>query len=181
MALYFGSTEITSNHTVKFNGTDLTKIIFNNETVWEQQTEQDLGRNFDTRLASSTGTSYDLDTGSITVNHGTDTGVAIRKSFNSGSYTKLEVRVRANKNTYQDTGLVLTKNAWSWSKTNFNAYIKNGTSGNVVWKISDNNAYTTYTVDIEANTTYYLTLGGWSTSTAGANTTATVNSIKLVT
>lgn len=181
MALYFGSTEITTSHTIKFNGTDLTKVIFNGDTVWEQQTEQDLGRNFDTKLANSSGTSYNLANGTITVNHGMDSGVAIRKSFNSGSYTKLEIRVRANNDSYQTSGICLTKNEWTWSKNNYGSYIRNGTSANVVWRIANNNAYTTYTVTIEPNTTYYLTLGAWSTSTAGANVTATVTSIKLVT
>ncbi len=71
MALIYNGTTITGDYTVKYNGTELTKIIYNNQTVWEKNTQKTYRYKFEGLLvgtSSGIDGSYPSSTGVFRIN-----------------------------------------------------------------------------------------------------------------
>jgi hypothetical protein len=93
MALIVNGTEIKSTDTIKYNGTSLTKIIYNTTTVWTKVNTTQLTANY-TLYTERTSNKFTYKGIDVNFSGGvpSETQIRVRYSVNSGSLQLLETK-----------------------------------------------------------------------------------------
>ncbi len=128
MALIYNGTTIPSSATIKYNGTTLTKIIYNGVTVWQKVT--DVTQNFGTHAyVSHVGTADPCnkwDGWDVTLtNKGVVKSISLGSASSTCMYSLYGSNDRANWTALKEnftSGTYTISNATAWKYLNLNAY-----------------------------------------------------------